>query len=59
MAPHEFLRLDSSVIAQPLLEDATTLTVGQAGQLPVDLGRDLTADRRPARRGGAQSRYSP
>jgi hypothetical protein len=39
-APHEVLRLDGRLLAQPVLEDAPTLAVGEAGQLPVDLGSD-------------------
>ncbi|URN10954.1 transposase [Streptomyces radiopugnans] len=40
-APHEVLRLDGRLLAQPVLEDAPTLAVGEAGQLPIDLSCDL------------------
>ncbi len=39
--PHEALRLDGCLLPQPLLEDPAALALTQAGQLPVDLHRDL------------------
>ncbi|WP_459248747.1 hypothetical protein [Streptomyces youssoufiensis] len=41
--PDEVLRLDGHLLPKPLHEDAPTLALAQAGQLPVDLRRDLRA----------------
>ncbi|MER8226364.1 hypothetical protein ABTZ58_38905 [Streptomyces sp. NPDC094143] len=41
LPPCEAFRLDGHLLAQPLLEDPAALTGAQAGQLPLDLRRDL------------------